>query len=67
MKFELFKSSNDNQWYWRFQAANGKSIAVGGEGYHNRMDALASMNNLRMTAASSPVWEQQPDGHWRAI
>ena len=66
MRFELFRS-NTNIWFWRLQAENGRSAAVGGEGYHNREDALASLNNLRSSASLFPVYQEEADGTWRAI
>lgn len=63
MKFELFKGTN-GQWYWRFVAANGQVIAIGGEGYINRGDALAGIGLVRSNAATAPLYEQQPNGQW---
>ncbi len=43
MKYQVFKSTSNNQYYWRLLAANGRSIATGGEGYHNHKDCLAAI------------------------
>lgn len=64
MKFELFKSPENQQWYWRFVAANGKSIAIGGEGYHNRSDAVNGILALRAHAATAVVYEMGANGQW---
>lgn len=64
MKFEIFKSSTNQQWYWRMVADNGKSIAIGGEGYHHRTDCVASLMLVRQNAATAVAYEQKPDGTW---
>lgn len=67
MKFELFKSAANGEWYWRLLASNGQVIAIGGEGYKNRIDALNSLNNVKMSAASAPVYEQLSTGQWQKL
>lgn len=42
---QIFQSVH-GQWYWRFKARNGKSIAVGGEGYKTRAGAQRAFNRL---------------------
>lgn len=64
MKFEIFKSPQNQQWYWRLVAANGRSIAVGGEGYMSRDDAVYGMNLVRANAATAIAYEQRSDGSW---
>jgi uncharacterized protein len=64
MKFEIFKSPANSQWFWRLVAVNGKSIAIGGEGYHNRTDCVSSLNLVRQHAATATAYEQRPDGTW---
>ena len=34
-------TSPGGRWRWRLRAANNRDIANGGEGYHNREDALS--------------------------
>lgn len=64
MKFEIFRSAQNGQWFWRMVAGNGKSIAIGGEGYHNRNDCVASLVLVRTHAATATAYEQRPDGSW---
>lgn len=33
-------SVRGRRWYWRRRSANGRVIAIGGEGYHNLSDCL---------------------------
>ena len=57
MRFEIFKRGIfKKQWYWRLVANNGRSIAVGGEGYYNRGDLLAAINLVKGTS-NAPVHE----------
>jgi uncharacterized protein YegP (UPF0339 family) len=44
-KFQIFKG-NDGQWYWRLRATNGQIIAVGGEGYRHRDDAVKGIQDV---------------------
>ena len=64
MKFELTKSSHNNQWYWRLIAPNGQIVAVGGEGYVQKADAVHGINLTKGTTSATPVYEQRPDGNW---
>jgi uncharacterized protein YegP (UPF0339 family) len=40
------------QWYWRVKAGNGKSIAIGGEGYHNEKDLLKVLPLIQSAIAA---------------
>jgi uncharacterized protein YegP (UPF0339 family) len=53
MTYEMFKDIH-GQFRWRLRAANGRSIAVSGEGYNNRTDCLAAINLVK-ASASAPV------------
>jgi len=64
MKFELFKSYQNQQWYWRMLADNGRVIAIGGEGYFNRNDAVHGLLLVKKHAATATCYEQRPDGSW---
>lgn len=35
-----FYRGSDRQWFWRVRAKNGRSIAVGGEGYVERREVI---------------------------
>lgn len=44
-RVELYKDSAD-EWRWRVVAQNGNTTADSGEGYENRVDALAQAGKL---------------------
>jgi uncharacterized protein YegP (UPF0339 family) len=46
MKFEIFKSKANHQWYFRLVASNGRIIAQS-EGYHNREDCIDTITSIR--------------------
>jgi len=64
VKFQIFKSANNHQWYWNMVADNGKIIAASGEGYINRNDAVHGLVLVRQNAASATAWELGADGKW---
>lgn len=66
MKFELFKGTN-GQWYWRYVAGNGQIVAMGGEGYVNRSDAIHGMDLVRNHALAAARYELLNSGRWQAI
>lgn len=53
--FLLYKDTL-NQWRWRLLSANHRIIAVSGEGYFNRTDAIAAINLVKGSYAS-PIRE----------
>lgn len=57
MDFILFKSVENNQWYWQFRTDNQEPIAAGTEGYINKQDALKGIYRVRANAAASPIWD----------
>lgn len=63
MKFELWKSNKDQNWYWRFIASNNREIFRSSEGYVNRADAVNGIA-LAKGSATAVVFVQQPDGTW---
>ena len=56
MRFQLFQGEN-LQWYWRLVAANGQIIAIGGEGYFNRADAVHGIQLVRGNAPTSAAFD----------
>lgn len=50
----LYKDSQ-RLWRWSYEAANGKTIAVSSESYHNRKDAERSIEIMK-ASGSSPTW-----------
>ena len=55
--FVVYQSDNDEDWWWRFKAANGKTIARSSEGYRNERDCRHSINLVK-GAAKSPVYDE---------
>ena len=45
MKVEIFEGK-DGQHYWRIRSRNGQIVAIGGEGYTRRHDALRGWKRL---------------------
>ena len=46
MKFEYWKSANNNNWYWHLKAANGEKIAQS-EGYASKQGCLNSIELVK--------------------
>lgn len=55
LKFEVFRSKG--QFYFRMRAANNK-IILQSEGYHNKADALKTIELIRSGAAGATVVEK---------
>lgn len=45
MHFVLYRDQA-NQWRWTLIAANGRKLADSGEGYHNKADCVAMINQI---------------------
>jgi uncharacterized protein YegP (UPF0339 family) len=58
MRFVLSKGPENGQWYWKFLSDNNKSIAIGGEGYNNKQDALHAISIVRIKALSANVFDE---------
>ena len=56
MKYEYWKSSSDNNWYWHLKAANGEKIASG-EGYTSKADCLHAIDLVK-SSKGAKVEEQ---------
>lgn len=56
MSFNMYKDTN-GQWRWYLEAANGRKIANGGEGYYNRQDCVDAVNLVRGTNMSTPFYD----------
>lgn len=48
-KFQIFKSSSNNQYYYRLRARNGEIILVG-EGYTTKQSCLNGINSVKENA-----------------
>ncbi len=64
MYFYLFKSNVNNQWFFNIRAANHETIAAS-EGYHNKQDAVSTINVIRRGAATAAVYDASID-KWAA-
>jgi len=56
MYFYLQKSKANNQWYFTIRAANHESISTS-EGYHNKQDAVNTINVIQRGAASARIYD----------
>lgn len=56
MYFYLFKSNVNHQWYFNIRAANHEVIATS-EGYHNKQDAVSTINVIRRGAAIAGIFD----------
>ena len=56
MYFQVWKSKNNNQWYWRLRSGNHETIAHG-EGYINKADCLHAVDLVKSTSTYTPVNE----------
>ena len=54
MYFQRWRSSKDNQYYWRLRSANHETIADG-EGYKNAADRDHAIGLVKSTNANTPV------------
>lgn len=58
MKIQVFKSDKDHQWHWDAVAENGKIVADGAEGYHNKQDLMNELQTIKNKFASAPIVEK---------
>jgi uncharacterized protein len=56
MFFYLYKDVNQH-WRWTLYAANNRKVANSGEGYFNKVDAVAAINLVKGTSSATPVRE----------
>ena len=57
MYFILFKSENNNQWYWHLRADNHQIIASGAEGYVSKQGATDGIALVKKNAATARVYD----------
>ena len=55
MYFKLYRDVAQ-QWRWTYKAANHRTIADSGEGYHTKQDAIAGINLVR-GSGQAPIYE----------
>lgn len=46
MRFVIFPSVKNGQWYWRAVSRNNQVIATGAEGYTRRRDAIRAVDRF---------------------
>jgi len=61
MYFILFKSTQNNQWYWNLNADNNQKIAAGAEGYVNKQDAIHGINLVKANASTAKVYDKSQE------
>ena len=57
----VFYQNGQGQWYWKLKSPNGKSIAIGGEGYNRVGGAILSFNRVGELAANAKRFIEQDD------
>jgi uncharacterized protein YegP (UPF0339 family) len=45
--FEVFKSEEDSQYYWRLKSGNGAIVATGGEGYETEAGVIRALGTVK--------------------
>jgi len=55
-RFELFKSEDNSQWYFRLIAKNGRIICQS-EGYTRKSNALNGIRSVKKNAAKAKIEE----------
>ena len=56
-KYKLWKSSNDNLYYWHLYSDRNNEIVCWAEGYSTRQAALNSIEWVRNNAPNAPLAE----------
>jgi uncharacterized protein YegP (UPF0339 family) len=61
MTFEIYQAwtLKGRRWFWRLRASNGKIIAIGGEGFHNRADVVGIIDRIVQIDAAKLKEKQQ--------
>ncbi|MCP1679440.1 YegP family protein [Kerstersia gyiorum] len=57
MYFILYKDSQ-GLWRWTFRAANHEAICVSSESYHNKQDAIHSINLVKTGSPSASTYDE---------
>jgi len=58
MKYEMWKSKKDGNWYWHLKASNGERVAYG-EGYLRKTDCLTAINLVK-SSGNATVYNLTP-------
>jgi uncharacterized protein YegP (UPF0339 family) len=61
MTFEIYQSWTifGKRWFWRLKAKNNKTVAVGGEGYHNLGDVYDTIDAIAQSLVSAQIKEKK--------
>ena len=61
-RFSYFQSTENEQWYWRLQAAgNNETLAVGGEGFVSEGNVKRSIENVRGEMCVAGIGFENPE------
>lgn len=53
MKFRVFKSDKNKQWYWHLKL--GREIVAQSEGYKNRLDCISTVKSIQAKAGAAEI------------
>jgi len=54
VRFALYQDGR-NEWRWRLVARNGEIVAIGGEAYASKYNAIRAIETFRAALAAAPV------------
>lgn len=57
-KFQVFKSSNNNEFYYRLRANNGETV-LNGEGYKSKQSCLEGIASVKVNAPIDSRYERK--------
>ena len=57
-KFQVFKSSSNNQYYYRLRSKNGE-IVLNGEGYTSKQSCLAGIASVKVNSPYDSRYERK--------
>lgn len=57
MHFYLYESVHDAKWRWRLIGENLEILAVGGEGYVSKQDAINSINFIKQCISNLKIFD----------
>ena len=59
-KFEVYEDAR-GEYRWRLKAANGQTIATGGEGYTSKAGCLNGIDSVKRNAPEAEIDDQTED------
>lgn len=63
--FYVHKSAVNGQWYFNIRSAGNHQVISTSEGYHNKQDALNTINVIRNGAATARIYDASTE-QWAA-